>query len=111
MTSTEYREIVVGAVEPEWRPDLSRTHTYAFVCVDESCRPLHRGRLLLPLLQRDLCGLRPAVPRRPPRDRLYALPGAGETSVDGADKVDLLVPLWERVFRRLGFMAIELTPW
>ena len=29
MTSTEYREIVVGAVEPEWRPDLSSTHTYA----------------------------------------------------------------------------------
>jgi hypothetical protein len=29
MTSTEYREVVVGAVEPEWRPDLSSTHTYA----------------------------------------------------------------------------------
>jgi hypothetical protein len=29
MTTTEYREVVVGMVEPEWKQGLSRTHTYA----------------------------------------------------------------------------------
>ncbi len=29
MTTTDYREVVVGTIEPEWRSELSRTHTYA----------------------------------------------------------------------------------
>lgn len=34
----------------------------------------------------------------------------GKRALMALTKVDLLVPLWERVFRRLGFLAIELTP-